>query len=140
MFGGVDFGTRSQGTDSIVVKASLRRATDVEVWLDDIGGQGTLLGTVTTTSMIATPIKDFALPIQGVTGQHDVYLLVKGRSNGAYIYALRLAENTGETAGVGVPKMSGKDNSWVALNGTELESRPKTAGVYIKQGKKFIIK
>lgn len=140
MFGGVDFGTRSQGTDSIVVKASLRRATDVEVWLDDIGGQGTLLGTVTTTSMIATPIKDFALPIQGVTGQHDVYLLVKGRANGAYIYALRLAENTGETAGIGVPKTSDKDNSWVALNGTVLESRPKTAGVYIKQGKKFIIK
>ena len=75
-----------------------------------------------------------------MTGQHDVYLLVKGRSNGAYIYALRLAENTGETAGVGVPKMPGKDNSWVALNGTVLESRPKTAGVYIKQGKKFIIK
>jgi beta-xylosidase len=81
LYAGVEFGDGDgydQTADSVLVTASAIIGGAVEIWLDSIES-GTLAGTceINPTGSLST-FKLFKAPVQGITGNHDVYLRFTG--------------------------------------------------------------
>lgn len=69
MLSGVELG---KAPIAVELSATAKKASQLEVWIDDLGGQGRLIATVPVTT--SGNLKNFAKAIKGVSGQHDVFV------------------------------------------------------------------
>ncbi len=73
----------------------------------------------------------------------QVVVMMFDANTGKYINAVRtdlLSDATGINAVVDKENAKNVDNAWYTLSGLKLNQKPKAAGLYIHQGKKYVIK
>ncbi|MFN8415374.1 MAG: sugar-binding protein [Cytophagaceae bacterium] len=90
MLAGVDLGAGTRVTSGIEVNASSTNANgSLEVWLDDIGGNGTRVATLAIPNTGGNDIWTNVTANFNSSGQHDVYLRWIGGSNSFSVNTIR---------------------------------------------------
>lgn len=93
MLGGVEFGEEGRrATTGVTINAAAATGGSVEVWIDDIEADGTKIATLTITNTGGEDTwQDFTMPVDQVTGQHDLFLRFAGGANSFFVKSIRLA-------------------------------------------------
>ncbi|MBW4888516.1 family 43 glycosylhydrolase [Mucilaginibacter sp. HMF5004] len=90
MLGGIDIGSVARRAKSVSITAAGTAVAKVEVWIDNIGGNGKLIASI---AMQATGGENkwdtFSANIKPTTGQHDVYLRIVGSAQPTILKTLK---------------------------------------------------
>lgn len=90
MLGGVDLGNGKRTPLALEVSAASLRGGKLEVWMDDLEGEGKRLATFSITATVGgNQFKTFSASIPAVSGQHDIYLRFPAAKNAFYLNTIR---------------------------------------------------
>ncbi len=90
MLGGIDLGKGFRIPASVEVSASSTAGGTLEIWIDDIEEEGSLIAEIDITNTGGESLwKDFSADVTGVSGQHDLYLRWNGQANAYLIKSLK---------------------------------------------------
>ncbi|HPR60962.1 MAG TPA: family 43 glycosylhydrolase, partial [Prolixibacteraceae bacterium] len=82
MLAGVDLGSGLRVPEKIQVEAASNSGGQIEVWIDDLENQGTLIATIDITDTGGESTwQHFEAPIGEISGQHDIFIRWKGPAN-----------------------------------------------------------
>ena len=83
---------------------------------------------------------EFVLNIEGTLPEGKVYLEAGGSSSGARCLYIARRSSTGIKGIEDIEKINILDRRWYSLDGRRLSEKPNKKGLYLKEGKKIVIK
>jgi beta-xylosidase len=90
MLGGVDLGSEKRTPLKVEVSASSLHGGKLEVWMDDLEGEGKRIATIPITATGGIDqFRPFSANIPAVSGQHDLYLRFPAAKNAFYLNTIR---------------------------------------------------
>lgn len=90
MLGGVDLGSKKRTPLRVEVLAASLHGGKLEVWMDELEGEGRRIATIPITATGGTDqFKTFSANIPNVSGQHDMYLRFPAAKNAFYLNTIR---------------------------------------------------
>ena len=94
ILGGVDLGQGTRVPAFVEVEAASTLGGTLEVWIDDLGAEGTKVATIdiSTTGSEST-WKKFRTNVTGLSGQHDIYLSWSGPEKAFLLKNIRFIPN-----------------------------------------------
>ncbi|MGE5521873.1 MAG: family 43 glycosylhydrolase [Candidatus Dadabacteria bacterium] len=97
MLGGVDLGREKRVPQIVQVLASSVNGGKLEVWVDDLEGDGKRIATILVTSTgDLNNYKTFSAKVPALTGQHDVYLRFPAQKNAFNIKTIQFLTKKGD--------------------------------------------
>jgi beta-xylosidase len=104
MLGGIDFGPPGRTPSWMDVVVSSSQSARLELWVDGFEGVGTQLVALDVPSSGGlTHGMDVTAPINGVSGQHDVYLRVQAPTKTLNLYSLQFKDSLDIETGTVAP-------------------------------------
>lgn len=95
MLGGADLGNARRVPDEILVSAAVLSAGSLEVWLDDIENEGTLIATIPVSSTGSeNNWQTFSSDVSGISGQHDLYIRFSGSAKTLLLNTIRFVSDS----------------------------------------------
>lgn len=90
MLGGVEIGRSDKKATQVEVSAASTQSGSLELWMDEMEGNGTKLAEIAITSTgSADTWKTFQSSIPETAGQHDLYFRFRGLKNAFYLNTVR---------------------------------------------------
>jgi beta-xylosidase len=90
MLGGIDLGWSNRKAQEIKINAAVAASGKIEIWLDDIEGDGRLIGTISLKPAGSPGQYDtYGAKVKNVAGQHDVYLRFTGQRHAFNIKSIQ---------------------------------------------------
>ncbi|SFX91574.1 family 43 glycosylhydrolase, partial [Cytophaga hutchinsonii] len=119
MLAGVDLGSGSRVTTGIEINASSANSNgSLEVWLDNIGGTGTKVSTITIPNTGGNDVWTNVTGSFNSSGQHDVYLRWVGGANSFSVNTIRFL--SGAAVPVPVVTLTAPVNNTVYTEGDNI--------------------
>jgi hypothetical protein len=79
---------------------------------------------------------EFVKSVSGSVPEGRAYLVLYG----AVPHGARLSILSGDTMGINLVEADSKHDTWYTLDGVKLQNKPSAKGLYIKNGRKVVIK